>query len=230
MPSPAAGPRPSSPTADPLAPGSDPRSAEAARARFAAEPADRIAARIAAALESVEARASDADGAPLLPAAALDEARKLCTTVAAVGGLVASDLRAIEAMEARGRAARTALEERRDAIVRERAQALGWAGRIAERSYLVESQRSSGGHPLPAVEAMLWEQAALEQEEDRARARAAQLTAAVRACEADIERHDERMSQELLVVNACLEGRVAALRALAVEAWLALAALRARLR
>ena len=42
------------------------------------------------------------------------------------------------------------------------------------------------------------------------------------------ERHNERLEHELLVVNACLEGRMAALRSLAVEAWMALETAAAR--
>jgi hypothetical protein len=203
---------------DPAAPSSDLTRVRAVRARFAAEPADRIAARIAAGLAEVEARVAAGP--------ALDEARKLCAMVAAVGRLVASDLAEIQAMEARGRAARAELEEKRDAIDRERSHVLGWAGTIAARTYRVESARVSGEHPVPSVEALLWEQAALEHEEDRTRDGAEQLSTSMRACELEIARHDERHEHELLVVNACLEGRVAALRALGVEAWLALAALR----
>ena len=80
-------------------------------------------------------------------------------------------------------------------------------------------QRLSGEHPVPAIDAMVWEQAALEQEEDSARERAARLAAEMRACQSEIERHNERLEHEILVVNACLEGRIGALRALAIEAW-----------
>ena len=68
----------------------------------------------------------------------------------------------------------------------------------------------------------MWEQAALEQEEDTARDRAARLSAEMSACQVEIERHSERLEHEIRVVNACLEGRIAALRALGVEAWVAL--------
>jgi serine/threonine-protein kinase len=194
------------------------------RAHLVGAPFDRLGSICAAALSTLEERFDGGEGAPLDPRAeaALDEARKLCTTVQAVGDLVASDSRALEAVQARGRAARAELGKRLDEVAREHSRALGWAGTIAERSYLVEAQRLSGEHPVPAVEAMVWEQAALEQEEDRVRERAAQLAAKMRACQAEIERQNERLEHELLVVNACLEGRIAALRSLAVEAWMAL--------
>jgi hypothetical protein len=75
---------------------------------------------------------------------------------------------------------------------------------------------------VPTIEAMVWEQAALEQEEDAAREKAARLAAEMRACQSEIERHSERLEHELQVVDACLEGRIAALRALSVEAWAAI--------
>ncbi|HVY49436.1 MAG TPA: hypothetical protein VHB21_26270, partial [Minicystis sp.] len=64
--------------------------------------------------------------------------------------------------------------------------------------------------------------AALEQEEDRARDRAAELAAQMRALSADLERANERLDRDLLVVTARLEGRIAALRSIALEAALAL--------
>jgi hypothetical protein len=142
--------------------------------------------------------------------------------VLAVSELVASDTRTLEGVQARGRAVLAELGQSLDAAAREHSRALGWAGTIAERTLLVEAQRLSGEHPVPAVEAMVWEQAALEQEEDRARDRAADLAAEMRRLRAAIDRHNERLERELLVVNACLEGRIAAARSLAVEAWAAI--------
>ncbi len=186
-------------------------------------PIDRLASICAAALSLLEERI-DVSGRDLDDddRAALAEARKLCTTVAAVSELVASDTRTLEAVQARGRGARAELGRRLDEAARERSRTLGWAGTIAERSYQVEAQRLSGEHPVPAIDAMVWEQAALEQEEDFARERAARLAAEMRGCQAEIERHTERLEHEILVVNACLEGRIAAVRALSFEAWAAL--------
>jgi tRNA A-37 threonylcarbamoyl transferase component Bud32 len=183
-------------------------------------PIDRLASLCAAALGVLEERI-DVGGRELdLPArAALAEARKLCTTVSALSELTASDTRALEGVQARGRGARAELGRRLDEAARERSRALGWAGTIAERSYQVEVQRLSGEHPVPTIDAMVWEQAALEQEEDFARERAARLAAEMRACQSEIERHNERLEHEIRVINACLEGRIGALRALAIEAW-----------
>jgi len=169
--------------------------------------------------ESIDAAERPLDAAA---DAALREARKLCTTVSAVSELCASDTRTLEAVQARGRGARAELGRRLDEAARERSRALGWAGTIAERTYQVQAQRLSGEHPVPAIEAMVWEQAALEQEEDRARENAERFAAEMHACQAAIERHTERLEHEIHVVNACLEGRMGALRALSIEAWAAI--------
>jgi hypothetical protein len=189
----------------------------------AGAPLDRLASICNLALSGLEERV-DTSSVPLDDAAraAFVEARRLCATVAVLSELVASDNRALETVQARGRTARADLGRRLDETARERSRALGWAGTIAERSYQVEAQRLSGEHPVPAIEAMVWEQAALEQEEDAARERAAGLAADMGALQVEIDRHSERLEHEIRVVNACLEGRIAALRSLSVEAWSAL--------
>jgi serine/threonine-protein kinase len=183
---------------------------------------DRLAAICAAALARIEERVGAATALDEVAHAALGDARRLSTTVAILSELTASDTRTLDAVRARGRTERADLGKRLDEAAREHSRTLGWAGTIAERSYVVEAQRLSGEHPVPAMEAMVWEQAALEQEEDSARERAARLAAEMAARQADIERHHERHEHELEVVNACLEGRVAALRAISAEAWAAL--------
>ena len=171
---------------------------------------DQLAPLCAATLASLE---------PKVPRAALSDARRLCTTVQALSDMVQSDSRSVQAVEARARGAKAEHGERLDEIAREHSRTLGWAGTIAEQSYAVEMQRSSGEHPVPIVEAMVWEQAALETEEDRMRERAADLLVQMRACQAEIERLSERLEHEILVVNGCLEGRIGALRSVAYEAW-----------
>ena len=75
---------------------------------------------------------------------------------------------------------------------------------------------------------MVWEQAALEHEEDRTRERAAELDAGVKTFQAALDEHGERAERERMIASARLEGHVAALRALALEAWGALASVATR--
>jgi hypothetical protein len=86
----------------------------------------------------------------------------------------------------------------------------------------VHTARTSGEHPVPAVEAMVWEQAALEQEEDRVRDRATELDLTRHALQAELDRTNERLEHEMLVITAQLEGRIGALRSIALEAAMAL--------
>jgi eukaryotic-like serine/threonine-protein kinase len=151
-----------------------------------------------------------------------EEAAKLVSMVETIAALVAADGEALEVVEAGGRALRAELGRELDRFVREQSKSLGWAGTIAERTYLVEARRVSGEHPVEAVDAMVWEQAALEQEEDRAREQAAEMAVQVESYKAEIARHNERLEHEMLVVTARLEGRIAALRSLSLEAALAL--------
>ncbi len=161
---------------------------------------------------------------PLLPGIAmkLADARRLVAMVEELGALLLGDSRAMEASEQQARAIRGGLGRRIDELARERSKTLGWAGTIAERSYDVQARRSSGETPIPAIEAMIWEQAALEQEEDDVRARAAELTARLDDLENELARTDEHLDAALADENARLEGRVFALRTLALDAWLAL--------
>jgi serine/threonine-protein kinase len=186
-----------------------------------AAPLDRLADLCDGALAAAEEALEHEERGPVLDA--LDEARKLCATVRAVSDLVGADTAARERVLARGRAARAELGAALDAAARDHSKALGWAGTLAERTYQVEAHRLSGDFPVHAVEAMVWEQAALEQEEDRARERAAHLAAEMRAYRGELLRRNERAERELSVVDACLEGRMAALRSLALEAWAAVA-------
>ncbi|APR85868.1 Serine/threonine protein kinase [Minicystis rosea] len=189
---------------------------------FARAPITRLAALCDGALHTVEEAIDDATGDGHPPSAetlaALEDAQRAAAAVQAVSDLVTSDGGAREAVQARGRATLAELGKKLDEAAREHSKALGWAGTIAERSYQVEAQRLSGEHPVHAVEAMVWEQAALEQEEDRARERAARLANDMHVLRRAIDRHNERMERELEVVSASLEGRIAALRSLAAEA------------
>lgn len=180
-----------------------------------AEISEAVLAALDAALDEAEAAGRLLDHAAL---AARGEARKASATVRAVSDLVASDTRTRETVQARGRGALLDLGKRLDEAAREHSKALGWAGTIAERTYQVEERRLSGAHPVHAVEVMVWEQAALETEEDLARDRAERLASEMRALKSEIDRRTEKFEHELLVVNACLDGRIAALRSLAIDA------------
>jgi serine/threonine-protein kinase len=222
----ASGPEPRRPSPEPpsIPPLPSPESGEAAEPpSIEAAQLDRVADQCDAALAAVEAALAHGRDELAPVQEALEEARKLCATVRAVSDLVGSDTATRERVLGRGRTARAELGTQLDEAAREHSRALGWAGTLAERTYQVEARRLSGDFPVHAVEAMVWEQAALEQEEDRAREGAARLAAEMHAYRAELDRRNERAEREIAVVDACLEGRLAALRSLSLEAWAAVA-------
>ena len=183
--------------------------------------AERIGPLCRAALDRLLTRAGAAANGPAAHAA-IEECRRLVASVSSIADMVATDTHARELAQARGRSARGDLGRRLDEAAREHSRTLGWAGTIAERTYAVHTARTSGEHPVPAVEAMVWEQAALEQEEDRARDRATELDLTRHALQAELDRTNERLEHEMLVITAQLEGRIGALRSIALEAAMAL--------
>jgi eukaryotic-like serine/threonine-protein kinase len=179
---------------------------------------DRIAPLCSQALARLDATAKAAGSLAPRAAAGLAEVRQLVAIVRNVARLVGEDGEAVKTATALGRAVRAELGHRLDEIGREHSKTLGWAGTIAERTYQVQSARVSGEHPIPAVEAMVWEQAALEQEEDRVRERARELSAKMAMLQTELDRQNERLDHEMLVATARLDGRIAALRSIALEA------------
>jgi eukaryotic-like serine/threonine-protein kinase len=215
------------PPAAPSDPASQPARARRSGPHLTTAPFDRIAPTCVAALERLEAAAPA--GASASTRAALQVAHKHVAMVEAIARMVALDDEAIEAAVARGRTVRADLGAKLDAVAREHSKTLGWAGTIAERTDLLRSRRDSGEHPIPAVDAFVWEQAALEQEEDHVRRQGDELKTRMTSIQAEIARQNERLEHDMLVATARLEGHIAALRSMALEAWLGLGEVARRL-
>jgi serine/threonine-protein kinase len=191
---------------------------------------DRIAALCVRALRKLDAWARS-ERAPPGPSfeAELAQSRRLVEMVAEISNLCGRDAEELEAVQARGRIVRTNLGRQLDEAAREHSKARGWAGTIAERNYLVQSRRESGEHSIPAVDAMMWEQAALQHEEERVRAQADDLSTRIRVINAELLRQNESLEHDTMVAAARLDGHIAALRSIALEAWMALSAAARRL-
>jgi eukaryotic-like serine/threonine-protein kinase len=185
-------------------------------------PFDKIAPLCAAALARVDAALAQHPAPTHGAQAAASGARRLVAMVHGISALLVEDSEAIEATVERGRRIRADLGRQLDEVGREHSRSLGWAGTLAERGDVVRARRDSGEHPVPVVEAMVWEQAALEQEEERARDGAAEQAARMQTLHGDLARQNERLEHDMLVAGARLEGHVAALRSIALEAWMAL--------
>ncbi len=155
----------------------------------------------------------------------LDRAFELIAMVRRLQGLVVSDSKALAALEERGRVMRAEFGGRLDELGKLRSMAMGWASSVAERGEVVRTQRLSGAFPIPAMDALLWEEATLERVEDVSLSRAEEMAREVEELSARLDLANEAIEREKNTLEAQLEGHVAALRALAGEAWMALDAL-----
>ncbi|MBL8742656.1 MAG: serine/threonine protein kinase [Myxococcales bacterium] len=170
-------------------------------------------------------RSSGGREPPVVASEDLDRAFELVEMVRRLQGLVATDSKALAALEERGRAMRSQFGSRLDELGNHRSRAMGWASSAAERSDFVRTQRLSGAHPIPAMDALLWEEATLEHEEEVSLSRADELGREVEELSQRLELANEAIEREKATLEAQLEGHVAALRALAGEAWMVLDAL-----
>jgi hypothetical protein len=177
----------------------------------------------AAALERIRASV-EGRAAPAEVSQALVRAEKQVIMVGRIARLVEGDAQEESALRASARALHAELGQKLDDAARERSKTLGWAGTVAERAYQVQSRLSLGEDSIPAMEVMLWERAALEAAETEAHERAEQLAAEIARIQDELARRTERLEEDLEIVNARLWGRVGALRAMALEAWMDLEA------
>jgi serine/threonine-protein kinase len=182
---------------------------------------DQIEPLCAQALRTIEAayRESQAAASPEL-AASVERAREQVTRVTTIAALINEDGPAMDAEERRGRRLCAELERRIDELAGEHSRALGWSGTLAERGDEVRSRRSSGCEPIASVEAMVWEQAALDEEADQTRMRLQALDAELGRLRAELDGANEALEHAQLVATARLEGHIAALRVMALDAWI----------
>ncbi|NUO53951.1 MAG: serine/threonine protein kinase [Polyangiaceae bacterium] len=152
----------------------------------------------------------------------LRQTSELMTMIERLGATVSADTRALATVEERGRIVRAEIGARIDEHARTRSRALGWAGSLAEHADRVRSQRLSGSHRVSTVDALLWEEATLDHGEEVTRARAADLGDQIDELQTQLSLANEALERDRSVLAAQLEGHVAALRALASEAWAAL--------
>ena len=191
--------------------------------RLMTAPPPRVLPICLTALERIQAAVSER--APSMEIRqAIARAEKQVTMVARIARLVEGDAQEENALRAEARSLHADLGRKLDDAARERSRTLGWAGTAAERAYQVKERLSLGEDPIPAMEVMLWERAALEAAEAEAHERAEQLAEEIAAIQTELSRRTERIENDLAIVTARLWGRVGALRAMALEAWMDLEA------
>ncbi len=179
---------------------------------------DRIAPLCVGALARIEAASSSSGTDP----ASLEQSRRLVELVVELASLAVADARDLAAVDARARRMRAEVGRRIDELASQRSRALGWAGTLVDQAERVRAERSSGQLPVGSAEAKVWEQAALEHHEQTAFEQADELGARVKALQAELGASHDAVEERQAVLGARLEGHIAALRALAVEAWSAL--------
>ncbi len=169
---------------------------------------------------------SAAAGRPASPEVqqAIAHAEKQVAVVGRIARLVEGDAQDENALRAEARSVHGELGKKLDDAARERSKTLGWAGTAAERAYQVQERLSLGEDSIPAMEAMVWERAALEAAEAEAHEHAEALSAEIARIQEELGRTTERIENDLAIVTARLWGRVGALRAMALEAWMDLEA------
>lgn len=187
--------------------------------RLATVPVEHVAPRCAAAWARLDRAAQVVRPLPPSVEAALACAHERVRVVERIAELVERESLEVEELGASARRVRARLGRKLDEIARRRSKKLGWAGTIAEQRERVRSKRDSGVVPAAAMEAMMWEQAALEQEEDQVRSRVEALTEEMGNIQREIAVVGEQHDRELGTATAKLEGHIAALRAMALEAW-----------
>ncbi len=192
--------------------------------RLLTMPFDRIGPLCERAFDRVARAVSLAPGA-LVDRDDLAKATDLVKMSSRLHDLVTRDEKSLAALEERARSMRSELGARLDELGRERSRAMGWASSVAERTERVRAERLSGAQPVQAMDALLWEEATLEHEEETSITRAEELAVEMMDISRKLDAENEVIEREKATLEAQLEGHVAALRALAQETWMVLDAL-----
>jgi serine/threonine-protein kinase len=206
--------------ADPPTVRQRPRRKESRSPRLMTLPFDRIARLCVDANARVHEAAADVVRPGLRDD--LRRAEELVGMIERLEALVAEDTNALEEAEARAQEIHAEYGERMDALSVLKSRTLGWAGSLAERAEVVRKERTSGAHSVSSIDAMLWEQAAIDHEEEQSRDRAEDLQIQIATLLHEQSRVDEALEREQAILGAKLEGHVAAMRALAGEVWMLL--------
>jgi chromosome segregation ATPase len=152
----------------------------------------------------------------------VSDARKVVAAVDAAGRQIEEDQQRIATIEEQGREYKANFGRALDELGRDASRASGWVMQIERRAQELKAARAGAAKGDGFADAMLWEQAAMEEEGLRARAVAKDLSFQLETLRAQLQRHSEGYDAKLVETRAKLEGHVAALRTLAKEAWSAI--------
>ncbi len=144
-----------------------------------------------------------------------DEARLTLTKIERAAVAVAEHQGRVDRLDATGREFRGNLGFALDQLSHDRSRERAHAEALRSRHASLEEERSFA--PERAREALLWEGAAIAEEEERAAAIERDLTFQIGTLNDRLERQNEELENELVKASGTLEGSLAALRSLTSE-------------
>jgi serine/threonine protein kinase len=144
-----------------------------------------------------------------------DEARVTLTKIERAASAVSEHQARVDRLDATGREFRGNLGFALDQLSHDRSRERAHAEALRARRASLEDERSFA--PERAREALLWEGAALAEEEERAAAIERDLTFQIGTLTDRLERQNEELENELVKASGTLEGSLAALRSLTSE-------------
>jgi serine/threonine protein kinase len=219
-------------TEEPKGPGDGAEAAERMTAEIANFPTIEIASRWHAAIAEIETaimrkrkrggrHVGSADRAAVLA----ESARLLVSNVERASSRVAEHQARVDRHEARGRAFRANLGHAIDELVRDRSRERAHAGAILSRRTAVADARATQGEAdageSPASdgarESLVWEAAALDAEDERARSLDEDLGFQIATLQRQLDTENELLERELMEATGGLEGSLAAARLLTAE-------------
>ena len=184
-----------------------------------AAPLAELAAICATALARLEAAVLRGGSRPRGP---LFQATERVTRVESIADQVEREQAAASSAQRQTQALAAAFTERKACMDRAIEETLVLAGTIAERGERLRLQRETGDQPTHAVEAFVWEIAALAAEEEMTRDRARMLAEESAVSQAEERERDVRARQASELAAAQREGTEAALRWATFEALIAI--------
>jgi serine/threonine-protein kinase len=197
-------------------------------------PTMEIAARYRAMLSEVEAQVDEARRCGAGPAATragelLDAARAMVKRLERAKATVSEHQAKVDRLEAHGRMFRGNLGFAIDELVRDRSRERAHLSAIEARREMLHGDTTLGGAQVDPrhAEALVWEMAALEAEEERVRLVEQDLTFQIQTLQTQLDRENECLEAQLVEATGELEGSLSALRTMTGELVRTLANLRA---
>ena len=141
-----------------------------------------------------------------------DAARQMVASVERASSKVAEAQARVDRLEARGRVFRASLGHAIDELVRDRSRERAHATAIASRRGSLPDAMEAGER-----ETLVWEAAALDAEEERAKVKDEDLSFQIETLQKQLDAENEGLERELVEATGRLEGSLAALRLLSSE-------------